>query len=32
YRYMGFVNTFEKAGFNFIKKTGTRRNVMTCKI
>jgi len=32
YRYMGFVNTFEKAGFNFIKKVGTRRNVMTCKI
>src|SRR5687768_4535980 len=29
YRFMGFVNTFEKAGFTFIKKAGTRRHVMT---
>jgi GNAT superfamily N-acetyltransferase len=32
YRFMGFVNTFEKAGFGFVKMAGTRRNVMTCKI
>ncbi len=32
YRFMGFVSTFEKAVFNFVKKAGTRRHVMTCKI
>ena len=32
YRFMGFIDTFKKAGFNFIKKAGTRRNVMTKKI
>jgi GNAT superfamily N-acetyltransferase len=32
YRFMGFVSTFEKAGFSFVKKAGTRRHVMTCKI
>jgi len=32
YRFMGFVNTFEKAGFDFVKKAGTRRNVMTSKL
>jgi len=28
YRFMGFVDTFEKAGFRFVKKAGTRRNAM----
>src|SRR5687768_15054991 len=32
YRFMGFVHTFEKADFDFIKKAGTRRNVMKCKV
>lgn len=32
YRFMGFVKTFEKAGFSFVKKAGTRRHVMTCKL
>jgi len=32
YRFMGFVKTFEKAGFDFVKKAGTRRNVMTSKL
>jgi hypothetical protein len=32
YRFMGFVYTFEKAGFIFVKKAGTRRNVMSCKL
>jgi len=32
YRFMGFIQTFEKADFNFIKIAGTRRNVMTCKL
>ena len=32
YRFMGFTHTFEKADFNFVKKAGTRRNVMTCKL
>jgi GNAT superfamily N-acetyltransferase len=32
YRFMGFIKTFEKAGFNFIKKAGTRRHVMTCEL
>jgi GNAT superfamily N-acetyltransferase len=32
YRFMGFIQTFEKAGFDFVKKAGTRRHVMTCKL
>ena len=32
YRFMGFIKTFEKAGFNFVKKAGKRRHVMTCKL
>lgn len=32
YRHMGFIKTFEKAGFDFVKKAGTRRHVMTCKL
>ncbi len=28
YRHMGFVKTFEKAGFVYIEKAGIRRNVM----
>ena len=32
YRFMGFIQTFEKADFNFVKKAGTRRNVMTWKL
>jgi hypothetical protein len=32
YRFMGFVPTFEKADFTFVKKAGTRRNVMTYKL
>lgn len=28
YRFMGLRSTFEKAGFRFVKKAGTRRNVM----
>lgn len=28
YRFMGFVPTFEKAGFQLVKSAGTRRNVM----
>jgi GNAT superfamily N-acetyltransferase len=32
YRFMGFINTFEKAGFKFIKKAGTRRHVMAYKL
>jgi GNAT superfamily N-acetyltransferase len=32
YRFMGFKNTFKNLGFNFIKKAGQRRNVMTKKI
>jgi GNAT superfamily N-acetyltransferase len=32
YRFMGFINTFEKAGFKFVKNAGTRRQVMTKKI
>lgn len=32
YRFMGFIHTFEKADFDFVKKAGTRRNVMTCKL
>jgi len=32
YRFMGFTQTFEKADFEFVKKAGTRRNVMTCQL
>jgi GNAT superfamily N-acetyltransferase len=32
YRFMGFIKTFEKANFNFVKKEGTRRHVMTYKL
>lgn len=32
YRFMGFIKTFEKAGFSFVKKAGTRRHVMICKL
>jgi GNAT superfamily N-acetyltransferase len=32
YRFMGFIKTFEKAGFSFVRKAGTRRHVMTRKI
>jgi GNAT superfamily N-acetyltransferase len=32
YRFMGFVKTFEKVDFTFLKKTGTRRNVMIYKL
>ena len=32
YRFMGFVETFEKAGFTFVKKAGTRRNVMVIEV
>lgn len=32
YRFMGFVDTFKKAGFTFVKKAGTRRHVMTCEL
>lgn len=31
YRFMGFTKTFEKADFEFVKKAGTRRNVMIRK-
>lgn len=32
YRFMGFRPTFEKADFKFIKKAGTRRNVMLLEL
>jgi GNAT superfamily N-acetyltransferase len=32
YRHMGFKPSFEKANFSFVKKAGTRRNVMVCKL
>lgn len=32
YRFMGFVKTFEKVDFTFLKKAGTRRNVMIYKL
>jgi len=32
YGFMGFVPTFEKAGFKFVKTAGTRRNVMIFSI
>jgi len=31
YRFMGYISTFEKAGFSFVKMAGTRRYVMTYK-
>jgi GNAT superfamily N-acetyltransferase len=31
YRFMGFIKTFEKSGFKYIKMAGTRRHVMTYK-
>ena len=32
YRFMGYMPTFERAGFKFIKPAGTRRNVMLLKL
>ena len=32
YRFMGFKPMFEKAGFQFVKKAGARRNVMLFKL
>ncbi len=32
YRFMGFVPTFEKAGFQFVKSAGSRRKVMTLTV
>jgi len=32
YRFMGFVPTFEKSGFKYKQKAGTRRNVMIRKV
>ena len=32
YRFMGFVKSFEKAGFKFVKRSGARRNVMIYKL
>jgi hypothetical protein len=32
YRFMGFISSFEKAGFRFVKKAGSRRNVMICEV
>lgn len=32
YRFMGFVKSFEKVDFEFVKKAGTRRNVMICEL
>lgn len=32
YRFMGFISTFEKAGFVFSKKAGIRRHVMICNL
>lgn len=32
YRFMGFIPTFEKAGFEYVKNAGTRRNVMLREI
>ena len=31
YRFLGFKNTFEKAGYEFVKMAGTRRHVMIKK-
>jgi len=32
YRFMGFIPMFEKIGFQYIKKAGTRRNVMLLEL
>jgi GNAT superfamily N-acetyltransferase len=32
YRFMGYIKTFEKAGFEFVKMAGTRRHVMIYKV
>jgi ribosomal protein S18 acetylase RimI-like enzyme len=32
YRFMGYMKTFEKMGFQFVKMAGTRRHVMLYKI
>jgi GNAT superfamily N-acetyltransferase len=32
YKHMGYIPTFEKNDFTFVKKAGTRRHVMTCKL
>ncbi len=32
YRFMGHVSTFQKMGFSFVKKEGTRRHVMLLKL
>lgn len=32
YRFMGFVKTFEKAGFRIVKREGVRRFVMTVRL
>lgn len=32
YRHMGFVETFEKAGFKYVQEQGARRKVMVCKL
>ncbi len=32
YRYMGLMPNFEQVGFQFAKKAGSRRNVMTLKL
>ncbi|EMN50686.1 hypothetical protein LEP1GSC088_3118 [Leptospira interrogans str. L1207] len=32
YKFMGFTSMFKKIGFTFVKKAGTRRNVMTYKL
>lgn len=32
YRFMGFIKSFEKAGFSFVKKAGSRRHVMKLEL
>jgi GNAT superfamily N-acetyltransferase len=32
YRFMGFINTFQKMDFTFVKRAGTRRHVMLLKL
>jgi GNAT superfamily N-acetyltransferase len=32
YKFMGLVHSFEKADFQFVRKAGTRRNVMTFEL
>lgn len=32
YRFMGFIRSFEKAGFEFVKMAGSRRHVMACRL